>query len=221
MKKVCSLLLAVMLVMSLAVPAMAAEGQITYQGKSKILITPTATSYTDTDMFDNFKGVMPGDVLREEVKITNLAVDCDYVKVYVQAIPHGVTNQPGKKVLEAGETTASMKDFLNQLTLKVTCGDDKIFEGSPANGSDKIYLGSLRRYKALTLDAELTVPVTMGNEFANREGEVDWEFTFEAYNDPAGTSPKTGDYIMTAVAVMALSGAALLAVLFLKRKKRK
>ena len=219
MKRLFSLLLALMLVMALAVPAMAADGQVTYQGKSKILITPATTVYTDTDMFDGFKGVMPGDKLEEEVKITNLAVDCDYVKVYIQAIPHGATNQPSKKVQEAGETAATMNEFLNQLYWKVTSKDGTVFEGSPANGSDRIYLGKLNRFKVLTLNAELTVPKELGNEFANREGEVDWEFTFEAYNYPAGTAPKTGDYIMIAVAVMAMSGIALLAVVLIKRKR--
>ena len=219
MKRLFSLLLALMLVMALAVPAMAADGQITYQGKSKILITPATTAYTDSDMFDGFKGVMPGDKLEEEVKITNLAVDCDYVKVYIQAIPHGATNQPSKKVREAGETAATMNEFLSQLSWKVTSKDGTVFEGSPANGSDRIYLGKLNRFKVLTLNAELTVPEELGNEFAHREGEVDWEFTFEAYNYPAGTAPKTGDYIMMAVAIMAMSGVALLAVVLIKRKR--
>jgi len=224
MKKLFSLLLAVMLVMSLAVPAFAATGQVTYRGQKRITITPATTVYTDSDMFDNFKGVMPGDVLEEEVKITNLAADNDYVKVYMRAIPHGGNNPLSERVAAAGETVATMEDFLSQLHMQVWDGSNRIFNASPdetAQLTNRVYLGTLRRFKSMTLDVELEVPVELGNEYANRVGEVDWEFTFEAYDDPPGASPKTGDYIMMAVAVMAISGIALVLILAAKRRKKK
>jgi LPXTG-motif cell wall-anchored protein len=60
----------------------------------------------------------------------------------------------------------------------------------------------------------------LGNEFAHRTGEVDWLFTVEAYDDPSYDNPKTGDYIMIAVAVMAVSAVGLLVILAAKRKKK-
>lgn len=220
MRKVFSLLMALLIVMSLAVPALAADGSITYYGKSKILLTPGMTTYTDSDMFADFKGVMPGDVLTESVKITNLSAGSDYVRVYFRAIPHGVTNQPSKKVTEAGETLESMEKFLKQLKLEVKQGDEVVFSGTPNLGTDRIFLRDLRRFKSTELSITLTVPKEMGNEFANREGEVDWEFTFEGRNYPEGEAPSTGDYIMMAVTVMTLSAAALVAILALKRRKK-
>ena len=224
MKKVFSLLLAVALIFSLAIPAFAATGEVTYRGQRRITITPATTVYTDSDMFDNFKGVMPGDVLQEEVKITNLAADNDYVKVYIRAVPHGTDNPLSEGVAATGETVASMEDFLSQLHMQVRNRSNLIFDASPdepAQLNKRVYLGTLRRFRSMTLNVELEVPIELGNEYANRVGEVDWEFTFEAYDDPAGTSPKTGDYIMIAVAIMAVSGIALAAILAAKRKKKK
>lgn len=220
MKKVFSLLLAVALVFSLALPAFAAEKDITYKAKNRIMITPATTVYTDTDLFGNMKGLMPGDVRYEEVKITNTAVDCDYVTVYFKAIPHGEKNNPSQKVIEAGETLEEMNKFLSQLHLEVKHGKKVIFSGPANEGSKSISLGKLNRFKTLKLDVTLTVPHEMGNEFAYREGEIDWQFLFEEGNNPVGTSPKTGDYIMMAVAIMALSGGALLLMFFLKKRKK-
>ena len=62
---------------------------------------------------------------------------------------------------------------------------------------------------------------SMGNEFARRVGEIDWQITVEAFDDPSVDNPKTGDYIMMAVAVMAVSAAALIVILAVKRKKKK
>ena len=163
---------------------------------------------------------MPGDVRYEEVKITNTAVDCDYVTVYFKAVPHSATNQPSKKVTEAGETLEEMNRFLSQLHLEIRKGNKVIFSGPAGEGSKSINLGKLNRYKSLKLDVTLTVPVELGNEFAYREGEIDWQFSFEEGHNPESATPKTGDYIMMAVAIMAVSGGALLLIFFLKKRKK-
>lgn len=222
MKKVITLLLTLMLVFSLAIPAFAAEGEVTYKGKSRILITPATTEWTSTDLFGNFKDVMPGDNLVEEFKITNAALDCDYVKVYMQAIPHDEEDNPLSPRVAEYETVASMEDFLSQLRMQVWNGNERIYSASPnrtAQLTDKVYLGTLRTWKSMELDVELEVPIELGNEYAHRVGEVDWVFTFEAYDDPT-ENPKTGDYIMMAVAVMAISAAALVVILIIKKRKK-
>lgn len=222
MKRVFSLLLALMLIFSLTISAFASGGEVTYRSKKSIVIAPATKVYTDTDLFGNFKNVMPGDSLADEVKITNLAVDSDYVKVYIQAIPHGVNNPLSPSVAEQ-ETIASMKDFLSQLNMQVWDGEKRIYNASPdetAQLSDRVYLGSLRRFKSMTLDVELRIPITLGNKYADRIGEVDWVITFEAFDDPS-ENPKTGDYIMIAVAVMAVSALALVVLFAAKKRKKK
>lgn len=219
MKKVFSLLLALMLVFSLSITAFAATGEVNYHGESYILITPATGVYTSSDLFGEFKNVMPGDVLLDEVKISNMAVDCDYVKVYIQAIPHNASNTP---VVDGYKSIPEMNDFLSQLYMEVYHDDEVIYSASPdqtAQLTNKVYLGTLRTWKSMELDVKLTVPIELGNEYADRIGEVDWVFTFEAFDDPTD-NPKTGDYIMMAVAVMAVSAIALIVIFAVKKRKK-
>lgn len=234
MRKICSLLLALLIVASLAVPAFATSkdvddpGTVNFGvGRTKdVVITPDLGAKTSTDLFGNFKGVMPGDTLTEMISIRNWALQYDYIKVYLQAKPHDEDNEP--KIGNKHDA-----EFLSQLELKVTNGDEVIYHAGPNEDyqldeagelKDAKYLGKLTRKNsidALDLKVELMVPVTMDNEFADAMGEVDWVFLFEGHNYPKD-NPKTGDYIITgAVALLAISGAALLILFFMKKKKKK
>lgn len=231
MRKVFSLLLALLVVMSMAVPAFAKEVEdpgtvnIGPERSKAIVITPDLNKLTDTDLFGNFKGVMPGDKLTEEIEIRNWALQYDYVKVYLQAVPHGKDNAP-----KIGEDHNA--DFLSQLEMIVTNNSKVIYHAGPdeeyqldAAGDlkDPVYLGKLTRsnsIKTMELDVELIVPIEMDNWYANAMAEVDWVFLFEGLNY-SGDSPKTGDYvIITAVTTLALSGAALVVLLVLKKKRK-
>lgn len=238
MRKVFSLLLAVLVVVSLAVPAFAAsEAVIKVKGKN-VLDFDVESQYTETDLFNNFKDVMPGDQLTQKVTIKNQSWAYDYIKVYLKAVPHNAKNpltysesyenEDGKDQADiAGkrdETVATMEEFLSQLTMRVY--DKKgnlIYKGSPDDVDglkNNVYLGSLRRNKEMQLTVELDVPKNLGNEYADRVGEVDWIFTVESHNDPSD-NPKTGDYIiMGAVALMVVSAAALVVLFFLKKKRK-
>lgn len=240
MRKVFSLLLAMMMVICLSVPALAAGGStITVKGKN-LFSMDVVSEYHETDLFDNFKDVMPGDKLEETITIKNRDRSHDYIKVYLKAVPHSertnpleysekFENEDGKD--QAGidgkrdETVATMEDFLAQLTMRVYDKNGKqIFKGSPDETDglkNNVYLGSLRRSKSMTLTVELDVPIELGNEYANRVGEVDWVFTVEGRDDPSDT-PRTGDYIiMGAAALMVVSGAALLILFLVKRRKNR
>lgn len=232
MKKVFSLLLAVMLVMSLAVPAAAAEtgGILTFfrEGKNYTFSCKPGVQ-TATDLFDDgFKNVMPGDKITGYVYIKGnfKSFSEDSLKVWMRAMTHSADGD-NKPKHESITNVKHMNDFLSLLTLRVyneSKDGVKIFEGA-ANELDglkeNVYLGSFRNKGAIKLRVELDVPITMGNEFKNDIGEVDWVFTVEAYDDPSVDNPKTGDYILrVALPVMAISGAALLLVFFRKKKQR-
>ena len=232
MKKLFSLLLAVMLLFSLALPAFAESVSdpgtvnIGVNKTNKIVVTPDLKAKTKTDLFGNFKGVMPGDTRTEYIEIRNWALQYDYIKVYMQAIPHGADNAP-----QIGVTPAENFDFLSQLELVVSHDGEVIYHAKPGGAyeldqagslKDPVYLGKLKAsnsIKTMDLKVKLIVPAEMGNAFAHAEGEVDWAFYFEGYNNPSDI-PQTGDYIMIAVAVMAVSGA-VLAVLLLRKKRKK
>ena len=231
MKKVFSLLLSLMIVMSLAVPAAATEnlGILTFLEKNdENTFTCSPGISNATDLFDEgFKNVMPGDKIVGYVHIKGNfnSFHEDSLKVWMRAIPH---SDDGNAPITPGTgDVAYMNDFLNELSLRVynmSDGDKEIFRGQADELDglrENVYLGSFRKNGKIVLRVELDVPITLGNEFAHRVGEVDWLFTVEAFDDPSYDNPKTGDYIMMAVAGMAVSAAALIVILAVKRKKKK
>ncbi len=224
LKRISSLVLALFLVLSLSVTAFAATTSVTYTGHNAFGFD-ACTQFTETDLFDNFKGVMPGDKLTQEVTVSNKAKCCDFIKVYLRAVPHDGENGLSKKVEDADETIASMSDFLNQLTMTVKQDGEVIFYGQ-ANELDglrrNVLLGTLRRKDSVTLDVTLEVPFSLDNRYANRVGEVDWVFTIEEFDDARPDTPKTGDdtNILPYVALLAVGLAGMFFLLATKRKKQ-
>lgn len=183
-----SLLCAIVMVISLASTAYAADASVTFTGRSGGFEFSPGSEYTDTDLFPDLKNAMPGDSLTQTVTVTNTDTEFDYIKVYLRAQAHDETDNPlSENVAAAGETVASMTDFLAQLAMRVYNGTTLIYEGSPdeLDGlQSNVLLGTLDSGESVTLKVELDVPISLGNEYANRVGEVDWVFTVEAFEKP-------------------------------------
>lgn len=229
MKKVCKTIasLVMILVLLLGIGATAyAEGTVSYQGGAEKFVFLPGSSYTDTDLFDGFKNVMPGDTLIQTVEVRNRFLGTGSVKIYLRAVAHDELENPlSDAVAASGETVATMSDFLSQLYMEVWQGDSCIFTGSPdeLDGlKNNVLLGTVARFKSTTLTIKLEVPAELGNEYANRVGEVDWVFTAEEL-DPQG-NPKTGDTsnltLWIVVMVVCLVAIAVVAFLVLKKKKQ-
>ena len=205
MKKLLSLAMILAALAALAVPALAADAVVSRKGND-IVIETTGSGYTDTDLFDNFKNVMPGDERTEAITIKNNVTGYDYVKLYIRAVPHDeqgnpltydekFENEDGKDQAnvdsERDETVATMADFLAQLSMKIYLVNadgtkETIFSATPdqsAQLTDNVLLGTFAKGKSAKLEAVLTAPVELGNDCANRVGEVDWVFTVEGFNN--------------------------------------
>lgn len=145
--------------------------------------------YPNRDLFDNFKNVYPGDKLTEEIKVRNTAPEYDYVKIYLRAETHDdITNPP----ISTDDDTATMHDFLRQLSLKVYNGGNLIYSAAPnqLDGlSQNQLLGEFVNGASTKLTVQLDVPVTLGNRYMHRVGEVDWIFTAEGYIDDKPVCP--------------------------------
>ena len=168
--------------------------------------------YSDSDLFPNLKNVFPGDTLEQDVTIKfedathDPAYKTTYLALYMRAVPHvdgsettgedqPQVNKPQDKVMEYEKSVAEMNDFLSQLDLTVKQGETVLFEGKASEqtiGKEArvnprlggyVFLGNFRADDFTTLTATLEVPITMGNEYANRVGEVDWEFYAEAFDE--------------------------------------
>lgn len=184
MKKLSALVFTLAMAMGLSLSAYAADSTITFKSMAEGFDITSGSEYTDTDLFDNLKSAMPGDHLTENISIRNDAGDCDHIKVYLRAIAHDDTTNPPQYQAEDGvqETTASMQDFLSQLTMRIYNGSELIYESSPDQlGAleNNVYLGDLAKGETLGLTVELDVPADLGNEYANRAGEIDWVFLAE------------------------------------------
>ncbi len=203
MKKLSAFLLAFGMLLSMAVTTFAADSRVIFDNSSLIAYEPGSV-YASTDLFDNFKGIMPGDVRKEEISIENWCASHDYIKVYMRAVPHDESGNPISpevlKELQADNRKGTksdleyMYDFLEQLSMKVTREGSVIYQESPdaLDGlTDNVYLGELRWDQKLNLEVELTVPMELGNEYMDRIGEVDWVFTVEGYDDPEPTPEPT------------------------------
>ena len=224
MRALFSLVLTLVLVVAMATPAFAATASITYKGqKDQFVFDPS------TDLFRNFKGVMPGDTLEQSITFTNKSTDSNYVKLYVRAVAHDTSN-PLTKPVKDNETIPSMEDFLSQLEMEVYCGKKQIFKASPdelGGLKNKVLLGTFKKNASATLTVKLNVPIELGNEYANRMGEVDWIFTVEAFKGTPSTSDdrliQTGqlNWPILALGAGGLVFLILGGTMVLSRKKRK
>ena len=224
MRALFSLVMTLVLVVALAAPAFAATASITYKGqKDQFVFDPS------TDLFRNFKGVMPGYTLEQSITFTNKSTDSNYVKLYVRAVAHDTSN-PLTKPVKDNETIPSMEDFLSQLDMEVYCGKKQIFKASPdelGGMKNKVLLGTFKKNASATLTVKLNVPIELGNEYANRMGEVDWIFTVEAFKGTPSTSDdrliQTGqlNWPILALGAGGLVFLILGGTMVLSRKKRK
>jgi len=197
------MVLAMMLVLGMCIPAYGADSAVSFGVDGSSFTVEPGSGYTESDLFDGFKNVMPGDVLTETVSIRHDgASEYDLIKVYLKALPHDAEGNPlsysepfeeedGKDQQEEDvktglrdEDEVSIADFLSQLNLKVRNGEEVLYEG-PAHESgsltDNLLLCELKKGEQHDLTVELSVPIELGNEYANRVGEVDWIFTVEAF----------------------------------------
>ena len=213
MKKCFAVLVVCLVLAACALPAAAANGQVTYQkGAEKFIFLP-GSEYSPTDLFPNFKDVMPGDSIQQKILVKNDAANNCKVKVYMRA-------------LGAHEDSAA---FLSQLDLTVAKGTDTVMFDAPADQTaqltDWVCLGTLYSGGECELIVTLDVPVTLDNRFMDLVGYLDWEFAVEELpvepEDPR--PPQTGDesQILLWAIVLAVSLTMIIVLLFSRKKKEK
>ena len=192
-------------------PAAAADGQVVYSKNSKKFFFQPGSDYAPTDLFPEFKDVMPGDSIQQKIKVKNDVANKCKVKLYMRAL---------------GAHDNSV-DFLSQLTLTVYKNTDTFLFDAPADQKgqlgDWVYLGTLYSGGECELTVTLGVPVTMDNQFQNMVGYLDWEFAVEELPIEPGDPevPKTGD--STGIVlwfVLSISSLAMMMILLFGKKKK-
>ena len=215
MKKIITLLIVCVIAMASVLPVSAADGKVTYSGNAGNFVFEPGSDHSLTDLFPNFKGIMPGDTLTQQITVKNNADNKVKVKIYIRS-------------LGAHEDSV---DFLSQLGLKVAKSEENkmayMFDAKAnetAQLTDWVYLGTLYSGGEVNLDVTLTVPVELDNEFQNKIGYLDWEFMIEEFPIEEGDPkpPQTGDNSnMGLWFALMLSSFTMLIILLFWRKKDK
>ena len=207
------MLLCLLLLLQLSVSALAA-GTVTYDGNAREFIFLPGSVYSPEDLFSDFKNVMPGDTITQQIQIRNDESNKVKIKVYMRS-------------LGAQDNTAA---FLSQMNLTVQQKDDSILFAAPANETaqltDWVYLGTVYSGGEITLDVTLEVPASMGNDYQHALGYVDWQFKIEELpiepTDPQ--TPQTGDDFNLWLCVGLMAGSlvaiAVLVLVNIKTKKK-
>lgn len=160
-----------MLLLSTSYPVQASS--VTYVNQAdKFVFVPE-----NTDLFENFKGVMPGDQVAQTIFVKN---DSKVpVKIYLKINPI----QPEDD------------QFLKQLTLTMNNQEVEVFnETLDQQGQFKqfILLAELKPQQQKTLDLLLDVPLTLSSEYMEYESEIQWIFKVEEDEGEVANLPDTG-----------------------------
>ena len=212
MRRFTAFLAAMLIMLGCAVTAAAENGYVIYSGDAGRIIFAPGSYESLTDLFPNFKDVMPGDRLEQLITVRNNASQNVKVKIYLRALG----------------AQAGSEDFLSQMRLKIDVIDgwmDYMFDAQanePAQLTDWVCLGTLYSGGSVDLNVILEVPVTMGNEFQDRAGYLDWEFMIEEFpvepDDPQ--PPQTGDNTNMGLWItLMICSLAVLIILLFRRKK--
>lgn len=221
LKTISALALALLLLLSMGATAFA-ESKVTYEGGAEKFVFLPGSEYTETDLFENFKGVMPGDVITQEITVQNNYTKAEKVKIYLRAVVHDEQGNPLSEEVAKSEDVVSMQDFLSQLTMTVKQGDKVLFSASPdeLDGlKENVLLGAFPGKSYTKLVVELSVPIELGNEYANRVGEVDWVFTAEEVTKTVQTGDDSDLILWAALMTLSLVTAAGV-ILTLNRKNK-
>lgn len=215
MKKIIALLFILLITSAMSVlPVYASNGRVTYDDGARECIFTPGSEYSLTDLFPNFKDVMPGDTLNQKITVKNDASKGVKIKIHLRS-------------LGAHEDSV---EFLSQLGLKVKKSEENemayMFDAAAdetAQLSDWVCLGTLYSGGEVNLDVELSVPVELDNNFQHLVGYLDWEFKIEEFPIEEGDPkpPATGDNtnIILWITVFGISAAVMIVLLLFKKKK--
>ena len=215
-KHLFSLILAVVMMLSMTISGFAA-GIVTYKSEGEKFEFKPGTEYSDTDLFTDFKEMMPGDNKSQEIRFVYNGKDGVTANVYLQM------KLPASD-FKANDKTKDAK-LLEAIVLTVKAEDGTVIYSGPANEGNMesaVKIAQLRKGK------ETTITVTAGldlvktdNEVRNMAAAIDWVFKIEEIPDPV-VVPDTGDNTgaLMYAGMFGAAAMALFVLIVLKKRTR-
>lgn len=204
MKRTIVIILSLFMLFQMSIPTMAAEGNVIYMGNAGKFIFAPGSEYSLTDLFSNFKDVMPGDTLTQKIVVKNDTTKS--VKISMRAL--------------GGHENS--KQFLSMMELYVENPFNvPLFE---ASADQTAQLTEWREVGVLASggETEFIVGLKVSDELDNSEqqkvGYLDWEFMVEEIEDDV---VKTGDRYAPWFWLLGMGCSTILFCTMLIAKKRK
>lgn len=210
MKKFFAIIGCMAVILSTSLTAFA-TGNVTYDGNARDFIFSPGSKYSPTDLFTDFKNVMPGDSITQKITVDNTVSDKIKLNVYMRSL---------------GSEEGSEK-FLSQLNLTVKQDGNSTLFDAPANETaqltDWVLLGTVQSGGKINLDVTLNVPIEMENDFQDAIGYLDWQFMVEEIpvDDSDGKTEIDGDPLDIALISVFAVAVVLFVVIVLRKRKNK
>lgn len=211
MKKIFSLILicALTVIFGCSLNAFAA-GNVTYDGNAREFIFSPGSKYSPTDLFTDFKNVMPGDSITQKITVDNTVGKKTKLNVYMRSL---------------GSEEGS-EEFLSQLNLTVKQDGNSELFNAPASETaqltDWVLLGTVQSGAKIDLDVTLNVPIEMDNNFQDAIGYLDWQFMVEEIpaDDSDSNQANGGDPLNIAlISVFAIAVIMFIVMMILRKRK--
>ena len=170
----------------LATPALAAPGapSISYNAQTNTLTVDDGTG--STDLFTNFKGVVPGDTITQDVAIELTNVE-HLTRLHLRA---DTADMDPATVAALSEGVTLSVDFDDAEGLVAEPQSDAPAEVFAEDAS--VLIAEVTEPTTTTMHLTLSVDTSVGNEIADMRAEIPWVVTVEEEDD-AVTPPDDGD----------------------------
>lgn len=177
----------------------AAQGtpEIIYDGKEQ---TFYFENVSEDDLFSNLKEMMPGDKVKQQITVRTKKLSKP-TSIYLKAD------------CENAEVFDNMKFYVEQ--------DGKQISQN-AEAFDEIKLGQYNSDSSTNLTVTLEVPVTVGNEIADKEYHINWTVIAQEDGKDVIEKPvKTGDLSQMEIYIGIMIACGVISIYALMKRRRK
>ncbi|MFI3326888.1 MAG: LPXTG cell wall anchor domain-containing protein [Clostridia bacterium] len=174
MKKIFSIVLTLTFLSMMSITAFAADTvpEVTFDANTEEFSykNTSLASNGNPDLFTEFKGAIPGDSFTQDIDLVVTNIEDETVTIYLQTDSEN----------EVYQTLMELVEFT------VYYDGEEVSDGTLADG---ITLGMFTEDTTKEFTVEFNIPLTVGNEIAALNAEIDWIFVAELIPDEVETTP--------------------------------